>query len=189
MVLVWYPRVLAQWMMYGPDRHRKEYTYIYYCYLCQKKIKMSLSGIWTMQWTQHQRTRSIQDVTHGMLPHHTVTVKSHVHDLCTKSHFVQEKYDILIDGTVPALWVMHGGLEWQPRDTMGYTITCEYDCGMLYVEDPRALPITLLGYENRTLDMTYTLNMYDIIVMGAMSRVDRDVHQRLTLHHKTPWGT
>lgn len=149
----------------------------------------SLNGIWTMQWTQKQPTRTLMDVTHGIIPYqYPVRITSYVHDLCTKSHFVQEKYalqllDHSMQETQKLYWVMHGELGWDPLGP-GYRVAYEYECGMLYVDNPYTLPVPLLGYHNAPLDMTYTLHLFDIVSMGAMSRVDRDIQQCLTMYHR-----
>jgi len=148
-----------------------------YFFIC----KMALSGLWSQKWSQRSYSRTMVELTHGLIPSYTrVNVRSYTQELCDRSKFITERYDVLI-GETPATWIMHGEIECIPRERSGYVIRTSYDVGRLYAAET---PDTCVLYPNMTLCMQYRMNFFEIIVLDPLSRVDRDCQSRLSMYHR-----
>jgi hypothetical protein len=142
---------------------------------------MVLSGVWTQKWSQRTCSRSLMEVSHGVIPSfRRVNIQSYTQEICTANQTILETYDLLVNDT-PATWVMHGYLECTPRERSGYYVTTSYEFGRLYTRETLD---TCELYPNVTISMSHIMNMYEIIIMDAAARVDRDVQQRLSMYHR-----
>lgn len=147
---------------------------------------MTLSGVWTQRWSQRHMTRSLCEVTHGKIPlFRPVLITSYTQDICEDRQRIRETYDLIID-SVPAVWTMHGSIECLPRERSGMYIRTSYEQGCLSLRNyPMTIPFDHChGYMHAPLDMTYVMNMYEILVLNQAQRIDRDVQQRLCLYNK-----